>query len=214
MEVTVKIENMEEVINDFRGIADDQIPYAAALSLTRTAKRAQAKVQEMLPMRFTIRQQRWAKLGIRVEPATKKDLEAAVKDINYYMQLQETGGLKLPRHGGKIAIPLFRVPSNGFIPDDKTPEAIMASGVGFIGGKVMYLRGKHYKRAHKFMRVRGPGAAMTGYARDKLIPMYALVDEAKIPARYGFEQIIKAVVDEIWPEEFGRAFAEALATRR
>jgi hypothetical protein len=81
-----------------KGIRDlyrDQIPFAAALALTRTAQDAQAAVKANLPKQFIIRRP-WTQGGIRIESAKKKDwplVAASVGSIDPYMVDFEEGGL-------------------------------------------------------------------------------------------------------------------------
>lgn len=74
--ITFEAFGQDEVRRLLRGM-EDQIPFAMALTLTRTAKDVQQAEQGHLrgaldrPTSFTVR-------GIRVKPATKRDLEARI----------------------------------------------------------------------------------------------------------------------------------------
>ena len=76
-----------------------QVPWAATLALTRTAKDAQQHIVNDLPKRFTLKNG-WTARMIKVVPATKATLEAAVTAPDY-MAKQEYGGVQKPADGGK-----------------------------------------------------------------------------------------------------------------
>jgi hypothetical protein len=213
MQVSVQVENMRDVIAGFRGIADDQIPFATALSLTQTAKLAQAEIWKELPLRFTIRRLQWAKQGIRIAAATKRELVAIVEDIHKYMELQEQGGDKAPQYGKFLAIPLngARRSERALINSGDLPHAVMASGLGFIRGNVMYRAA--FVRSRSRRGFRGVKGFQSGKWSRQIQPMYALVPRANVPKRYGFEQIVRAAVGEHWEQEFGKAFSKAVQTR-
>lgn len=213
MQVSVRVENMREVIARFRGIADDQIPFATALSLTQTAKLAQAEICKELPLRFTIRRLQWAKQGIRIAAATKRELVAILEDIHKYMELQEQGGAKVPQFGKFLAVPLSgaRRSDKALINSNDLPHAVMASGLGFIRGNVMYRAA--FVRSRSRRGFKGVKGFQSGIWSRQILPMYALLPRATVPKRYGFEDIVRAVVGERWEEEFGKAFAKAVQTR-
>lgn len=212
--IKVVIQNTDRVIQNFRGIHDDQLPFAMARSLTGIAKQAQDSVQTALPARFTIRRLAWARGGIRVEAATKRDLFAVVKDIHSYMQLQEEGGTKLPQFGRFLAVPLSgaRRSVTAIVDKADLPGAVMASGLGFIRGNVMYRA--NFVRSSSRRGFRGVKGFNSGSWSRKIIPMYALVPKASVPARYGFVDIVKKVVGRRWEQEFAQAFAKAVETSK
>ena len=78
----------------FGGMYRDQIPFASAVALTRTAVLVKAEIQKELPGMFTIRRP-WTAGGIRAERAQKKDWPhcfAQVGSIDPYMVDFEEGG--------------------------------------------------------------------------------------------------------------------------
>lgn len=211
--VTVKVD-ADAAIRSVRGIRDDQIPAALFMALTATAKLAQSAVQQELPKRFTIRRLAWATSGIKIEAATKTNLVATVRDIHDYMALQDTGGEKLPHYGEYICVPLTgarRTPSS-LIPDNLRPKAVMESGLGFIRGNIMYLA--HFQRRTSRRGFKGVKGFSSGSFSREITPMYALVRSATIPARYGFEDIVTAIANAKFADEFGKAFQRAVATAR
>lgn len=224
MPVRIKIEGMSELVAEAKDIAANQVPYALAVSLTRTVQDAQSAIRDELPRRFTIRQARFMRDNIRIAPASKSDNPpiASVEDtggpegqILSDMILQEDSGEKLPRYAHFICVPLegAKRNSSGRVPAGKSPKEVMESGMGFIRNHVMYMRGKHFKRPKKYGRNWGPTVVMDT-ARDKITPMYALVPEAMIPARYGFAELVAVVAQNMWEPEFEKAFLQAVKTAK
>src|SRR5438105_2225598 len=100
----------DEVIRQLN-VRMDQVRFATALALTRTAQDARAEIQREMPERFTVRTP-WIAKGVRYTPANKQDLAATVSDIDPFMRIQETGGEKTSIHrrvfdyGEYLAVPL------------------------------------------------------------------------------------------------------------
>jgi hypothetical protein len=212
--VRVSIQNMDQVQAELRDINANQVPFATALALTKTAQGGQLKVRnDILPRQFTLRRVSWAKQGIRIQAATKQKLEATVQDINPYMDLQETGGDKLP-YGSAIAVPLSgaRPTLGALIADSDRPHAVMARG-GFIRNGIMYAVAlKAGRRGSIGKGIKGISKAASW---DKqIVPMYALVPRASIKPRYGFADAMKQVVEETFAQNFSTAFAQAVRTAK
>jgi len=213
--VNIKIEGMAAVQREFADIAANQIPYATALSLTRTAQDSQAVIRDqVLPKEFILRRASWARSGIRITAATKRVLMAAIEDINKYMELQETGGTKLP-YKDMLAVPLSgaRPTLRSLIRFEDYPAQVMARG-GFINkvGSTLVMFAVALKRGRqKGLSRRVKGFAQAKWARQ-VIPMYALVPRATIPARYGFVKAVGQVVQARWRGNFEAAFQQAVRT--
>jgi hypothetical protein len=77
MRVEVDTEASSEKFNRVMGQLPKQVRYASALALTRTAQDAQEQVRRQLPNRFIMRSQ-WVPKGIRIQRATKANLESTV----------------------------------------------------------------------------------------------------------------------------------------
>jgi hypothetical protein len=91
-----------------------QLPFAAAKTLTTTAKGAQTEVLSKLGRKFTLRNN-WFRpntpLGIKVKPAKKTNLAAEVGTNFDALEKFETGKDKTPR-GAHLAIPTGNVRRN------------------------------------------------------------------------------------------------------
>jgi hypothetical protein len=214
--IVIRLDNVEEVQREMGAIGSDQLPFAMALSITKTAQAVQSGEREQLPVRFTLRRAAWMKANIKVKAATKSDPQAVVTDTYDAMELQESGGAKYP-YGQYICVPIVggaRRSISALIRDEDTPKALMASGDGFIRGNIMYRRGAQYKRAHKYTKWTGPNSSEQATARAKITPMYVLVTRANVPARYDFAASAKQISNRVWPEQFRAAFLQAVKTAR
>jgi hypothetical protein len=171
-----------------------QLRFAAALALTRTAQDARAEIVAELPRRFTIRTG-WIARGIRIRPATKTRLVATVLSLDDFMALQETGGTKTPRQGGRLGVPIAARP---------TPAAVTRPSM-FPGA--LMRRGRSYvidegERVLMFRRV-GKGRR----SRSEL--MYVLRSSVDIEPRFGFRDTATRVALDRFPIRLAEAVTRA-----
>jgi hypothetical protein len=212
--LSIRIDGVDSVLAEYADINANQLPYAVVLSLTRTAQQAQDTIRNtVLPTRFTLRRAAFIKQGVRIQAATKTKLAATVQDIDYFMALQETGGQKIP-YGKYIAVPLSgaRPTLTAIVNPANYPAAVMQRG-GFIRGNIMYAVAF---KAGRRGRLSG-GIAGLSKAADwsrQIIPMYALVERANVPARYGFEESVRGTVAESWLPNFQASFLQAVRTAK
>lgn len=216
MAVMVKLEGLERVQAEMRDIAENQIPFATAKMLTKTAQAGQRVVQTtVLPKKFTLRSPAWMKQGIRITPATKKSLQSAVEDIHAFMDLQETGGTKIP-YGNAIAIPITggaRPSARALIPAGNMPSKVMANG-GFILqlANGMGLMCARFLKAGRRKRDKFTGQLASAKWSRPITPMYLLVPRATVKARYGFVESVVETVESSWKGNFNEAFLQAVRT--
>jgi hypothetical protein len=88
---------------------DRQLVYAAARALTKTAQDSQAASIVAIRRTFTTRGTWYlpsGRFGVRITPATRERLEAAVKTAADWLIPHETGEDKVARGGGMLAIPV------------------------------------------------------------------------------------------------------------
>lgn len=155
-----------------------QTRFAAALALTRTAQDAKAEIVAELPRRFTIRTG-WLAKGIRIRPATKANLVATVLSLDHFMALQETGGAKTPRQGGRLGVPIGARP---------TPSAVTRPGI-FPGA--LMRRGRSYviDEGERVLMFRRAGHGRR--SRSEL--MYVLRPSVAVEPRFGFRDTVTRV---------------------
>ncbi len=196
--------NFDDLRFRLRRFERDQLPFAIAVTLTRTAQAAQREVRdELLEERFTLRN-RWVQGGIRIRAARKRHLEAAVFSRDDFMTLHETGGVKRPRGGGFVAVPQQAVPrtGRGLIRRRARPRALD------VGGDRAFFAELEDSGKPAIFALVGRGRA----ARPRLF--YVLEDEVEIEARFGFVPRVLRVARTKLQPQFERAFAEALASAR
>lgn len=98
--------NAAEIAKQVEGMAD-QMPFATALALTRTAQDVQARLKATLGDHFTVRNN-WVAGSIRYRPAVKSPSPVAyVGSVYEPMALQAVGGEKEGKAGGDVAVPLW-----------------------------------------------------------------------------------------------------------
>ena len=118
-----------------------QLRKAVAKALTGLAYDVRDGVRASLPDRFTIRRP-WVAKGIGIAPASSGSLTATVFSRDYFMELQETGGIKT----GKIAIPVGRMAAiarTRVLPKSLWPRALRSRRTVFVrSGKVFERKGK------------------------------------------------------------------------
>ncbi len=182
-----------------------QIPFAAALALTRTAQDSQAEVRKQLPSRFSGSKSglRWIAQGIRVERATKHNLEATVYSRDWFMFFQEEGGTKRPLTALQMAIPHGPIKSlkGAFRPK---PTEVLSQPRTFVnrawnwGGST----------TTEFIGQR------IGNERYPFAILYILKPQVDVKPAWGMEDTVRDVVAQKFSGEFQQALGEAVQTAR
>ena len=193
--------DIEKALRQLKALTDPkQLNFAIAKALTQTAVEVQKELRRNMPSRFTIRRP-WIVQGIRVERATKQNLEAVVYSRDDFMELQETGGTKNPRRR-YLAIPTKAVRRT------KTQMIAKADRPGALGerAEVVEYNGNKWIALKKARR----GANKGGQLRL----LYLLIPRAELKERLGLEKDGLKIA----PERFGplleKALEEALRTAR
>jgi hypothetical protein len=89
-------------------IANKQIPFAVAKSLTHIAQKSQEEIRENIREKFFIRKKSGGfESSIKIKPATKHSLTAEVYTMAAFAALQQTGGIKKAKDG-RLAIPSYQ----------------------------------------------------------------------------------------------------------
>lgn len=179
-----------------------QVPFAAALALTRTAKKAQEQLVFQLPRTFTIRS-RWVARGIRIKPARKTELFARVGSKDDFMKIQALGGTKRPRHGSRVAVPqaVRRRPSQQTT-RRKWPSALLAKPRHFLAP----LEAGDKRRIALFRR--------RTKKRYPLQVMYVFPTAVRVPKRWDLDQVVRDVVRFYWQQIAHNALRDAVRKAR
>lgn len=188
------ISTVERYTRDLDDAARRHVPFAIARALTLTAKDAQAEVKQGLPGRFTLRNN-WVMSGIRITPATKTHLEAAVGSREPFMARQETGGTKRSRGGHRIAVPKTK-PAK-VIPRGQRPSAMRS-------------------KPRVFMATTASGSGILRRLTKERYPvqiLYWLKRDVKVLPRFGFRQTTSTTVMEAFGPRFVESLSKAMGDR-
>jgi hypothetical protein len=228
LKATVDVSGAVAGLND---LEKTQIPFALARTLTGCVKVAQAKVQEGLGGKFTLRNQ-FTRQGIRIKPAEKNSgtLEADVHTDTAnrttgapdYLLPQEEGGEKVPHAGGSyLAVPTryLRQMAPGIIPAELRPKALL----GAVGGRyAVVTRRKGQLALRQQQRVRGfvffvqdlsdgHKAILGRYMTDRdAYPFYLLIPEARIKPRLQMQQEVEQAARAAFPELWAQTWRSIL----
>jgi hypothetical protein len=196
--VRFDLRSFERAMSD---VAERQTPFATALALTWTAQDAQAVLRGGLERHFTIRD-RWTARGIRIEPAKKRQLSAAVGSVDSYMERQVEGGTKSALDAADLAVPLgIRKHPKQRTGRSRWPGALLQRPGHFVaplpgGGKRLAV----YRRRTK--------------KRFPLDVLYVFHRSVRVTARWPLERIVERVVSDRWAANAERAFTRAIRTAR
>lgn len=170
--------------------------FAVARALTDTAADIQADVRRTMPQKFVLRRD-WIVKGIRITPAKKDSLVAAVysKDASF-MARQETGGDKTPKQGQNLAIPAIgprgvKRTKAGIIQKSQLP--------GALGNKAFKVQGRSGKQLLMMRDKRG------------LRLLYVLQHDARVKPRLGLHSTAEKLAGPRFNRHFGLRWREATA---
>jgi len=209
LSATIDLENSSALLGMDR-LRRSQLPFAQALALTRTAQEAQRAEKAEIPSRFEVRNT-YLERGVRIQAATKRRPQSAVfwrapggasrRGFADTLARQETGGLKRPRKR-MIAIPRqVKRGKSGRITKRNQPAAVL-------------------DRKRTFVAPLGHGGDLgiyerVGKRRRPIRLLYHLTPRTlRVEERWRFVETAEATARKVYPKEFGKAFAKALATRR
>ena len=205
--------NTKEIERLAGGQALKQLRFAAAVSLTQTAREARDSIRASMPSRFTIRRQ-WVVQGIRYTPASKDTLTATVYSKDPFMGRQETGGTKtgspsggnftgasLQQNKGKRVRPAMgrvAVPTDNVLrsKSEIIRKSELPSGLG-ERGFVIGNPGETQFLAKRFAKGKRAGLQI----------LYVLKRSTQIKPRLELREI----TEKVFTRRFGKIFSEQLA---
>jgi len=201
-----------------------QIPFAAAVTLTRLAQGSQLRIRSEMDKFFNLRSKRRMLQGVRIKPARKADfkrdtMHSEVNDIDRFMPLHVTGGIKRPGRHRYVAIPRDDLlaqgarTATGKIKKRLTPRAMIAKIKATRIGRPRK-KGRHRKpRPFLFESTAGLPfiAVRVGPERKPLKYLWGMSSRAKIDKTWPFVQTVEQYVlknaGQIFSKEFKRALA-------
>lgn len=233
MRIRISADN-EKLERKLQTLVDKQIAFAAAVAATKTA--VEVRNNYVLPeyrKSFEVRNKAFEKVvhnvaaadarfaktnGFAVASIKRKDAPQVTgtarraersgkgPSSTEFMRRHLTGGVKAPRGGSKVAIPITGSPITrrkagakaGAINKTYQPKTVMQSDKGFI------MRSK--KSGKSFIARR--------MARGKIQVLYTLANNATIQKRYNPMNRAARGVAARYPVQFRRAFIKAMKTAR
>ncbi len=200
MEISVQ-SNVKLLSKKLARFHRDQVPFATASALTKTVQAAQKEIQEEIPKRFNVTKKWWLKqqpTGVKIKPATKRQLWAIVFTNAYFAPLQEDGGTKRPFKGSSLAVPTANVKAKKRRKSGGVKEVINRPKTFF--GKTKTGKAALYRRRTK-----------NSYPVELL---YVFSPTAKIKKRFGFKRTAEAVTKKQFNRVFTRQMIHAIRTTR
>lgn len=196
LNVTADLKTCMKQLDGFRS---DQFAFAVAKALTKTAQDAQKAVRDDMPNRFTLRRQ-WIVQGIRIEKATKSNLTAMVYSRDRsFMDRQEGGGIKAPKYGSNLALPMPSV--------RRTKTQIIAKSElpGNLKNKfIIHAKDGRVYLANRFAKGKRAGVQL----------MYELRPKASVKPRLGMHDITNRIVQQNFQKNLIEAMQYAMRTAR
>ena len=200
MEISVK-HDLKKLTRKLNRFQNSQVPFATAVTLTRTVQAAQKEIQEQIPNRFNVTKKWWLKqqpTGVKIKPATKRQLWASVFTKAYFAPLQEEGGTKRPTKSSKLAVPTANV---------RAKKRRKSGGVGEVINrpKTFFGKTKNGKTALYHRRTKKP------YPIELL---YVFSPTAHIKRRFKFKKTAFAVAKKQFSRIFTRELIKAIRSAR
>lgn len=200
MEISVK-SNVKQLQQKFSRFHRDQVPFATASALTKTVQAAQRGIQEQIPNRFNVTKKWWLKqqpTGVKIKPATKRQLWATVFTNAYFAPLQEDGGTKKPFKGSRLAVPTDNVRAKKRRRSGGVREVIDRPKTFF--GKTKTGKTALYRRRTKNAR--------------PIELLYVFSPTARITRRFRFKDTARAVAEKQFNRNFTKQMIQAIRTAR
>jgi hypothetical protein len=203
-----------------------QIPYSLARAINASLITAQKKQLAHMAHDFTLRRPTFAKLSVKITQFAKKTNpvgEIAIHppgDRADIFAKFEKGGLKRPKDGHDLAIPVTGSPvkrtARSIVSAQNRPRALLsgANTVESRGKSKVVKRAKSFGGA--FLRPAKDGKPGAIFIRQgkKLKLAFILEPEAAIKPELHFEDTITTSVQQTFASDFEREFANALRTAR
>ena len=196
----------------------DQLPFALSLALNRISQAAKKDVTAEIATKYRNRSGSLTFLmkGVRIDPATKLNLNATVSDIDWFMAYQEEGGRKQAAVGTtwqriraamiegvrfpmSVTAALAQKGSGYFI------NRFRSTGEWFLGHR--YIHGKEDTHDRS-----GYGADAAG---DRGFSVVMLLEQSvNVKPTFGMRETVEKTVKTGFAAAFAEAAEQAMATAR
>jgi hypothetical protein len=195
IKISVKVD-IDRATQWLTSLQREQIPFAQAKALTKTAQDAAAELQAQLPIDLD-KPTPFTQRAFGVERATKASPTAVVfiKDAQWqYLQYQVKGGTRYPKRKAVVEPVNLTLNQYGNIPRNKLRQLLAKKDV--FAGKVDGAPGI-------YQRVKGGVKLLIAFA-----------SQAQYKRRFDFQGIVHRVVKAKFKANFDQALREALRTAR
>lgn len=195
--------DIAEVTKKLSRIQRQQLPYATAVALTKTAQAAQHETKRQMPIKLD-RPRKFTVDSVVIEPAKKTKLESAVlfKPIAaQYLKSVLRGGTKSTRGIGIIVPYQAKRDRYGGIPARKRKAPLWRAGQGASRGEFVAT----IKGIHGVWKKTGNKISLQAVFEKKV--QYGNV-------KFPFKKIVKGIVNAKFKNIFTQALANALRTAR
>lgn len=209
----------DQIVSQLTDLEKLQIPFAESRAVNALAYSIQRDtINRLLPERFNLRNDWWKpgrKTGVNYFPSNKRqfpNIQAVVNTLAWFMEKQETGGVKTPPTGEAfVAIPTYNAQ-----PDKKQLIRSNRTFKQLVNGRANGRRTLKHRGNHWITSLKGGRPSVAVRLLDKFrLPvavMYIGKSSVKIRPRFGFRDNAKRIIDQDWQEVFNRELQHALDT--
>ena len=227
MDVKLEIQGEQQLSRFVRSMYRDQIPFATSLAINNTAQRFQARQREHMRDVFNVRNERFVDRSVKIKPfSSKKRLAARVAidspgNRDDILGKFEAGGTKKPE-GRSLLVPRDelrtktgrvrareRLKKFDFrrVGPGRTVFSRKGTGI-FKGRRRTFMIRESGGRGLVFRRT-GPGDTGS-FQGTKLL--WVLTPEGDIQPSLDFAKNARKIVEDVFDEEFSKAFDRAIRT--
>ncbi|MFG6413813.1 hypothetical protein ACG02S_07855 [Roseateles sp. DC23W] len=225
-----------------QGLPEDQVPFATALTLTRTGQDVKTEIDSELPVAFD-QPTPYTRAGFRLYPATKTNLRALVtfrEDARHFLNAQVAGGdrrmkaleralqaLKaLPP--GMLAVPGegARLDRHGNVDRGQVVQVLSQLRITLTSGYSRNMSHNARSQINAQRRAGGrffvpkpgsklrPGVYQRELTGNNITPVFIFVRAASYKVRLPVGDIARSVIEQRLPGNFATAWQQAMATAR
>jgi hypothetical protein len=202
-----------------------QLPFVISKAMNSSMVKAQSAELAHIERTFTIRRKDFAKRSVKITKFAKRDSLVAELAIDPpggredIFAKFERGGIKRPREGRSLAIPVVGGPAKrtvrSIVADQMRPRALLSGESEFVTRT-----GRRVSRAASFggafVRPAQDGKPAAIFVRrgKHILLAYTLAPEAPIEPDLKFEDTVSTAFTRAFTPEFDRWWAEAVRTAR